>query len=268
MILTDYDRYTRELWASGKSPFEIVSEKTYCRPEYQALIAPFVKRTSCLQQLLNQYRGNCSENYDRLQATVVRTEYGKDGYYMPLGYYDPDLSEDWLIANNKRGRILKRITKTTKPDAEYGFDANGHLVTIYMHAYTGYDPEPDYKMFIIHRENSTAAIKFSARESERGLLELCLDEFQDGLLQRRIWGYGNALEKNKVLAEAKITEHTYSNGQLLETVKTTIHFANGKIRRFTSICRDAWQFVHDEHGKTCDFYAIWSSDRPTSKWEK
>ena len=52
------------------------------------------------------------------------------GSDMFLGFYNPSPVYDLIVGNVHRGRILKRITKSSKPSHKYGFDKDGRLCTV------------------------------------------------------------------------------------------------------------------------------------------
>lgn len=49
---------------------------------------------------------------------------------MYLGYYCPSPVQDLVIGNVHRGKILKKLTKASKPTHRFGFDENGRLRTV------------------------------------------------------------------------------------------------------------------------------------------
>ena len=67
--------------------------------------------------------------FSEAEKSVVREEYCS-GSDMFLGYYCPSLILDIVVGNVHRGRLLKRVTKRSKPTHRYGFDKDNHLRTV------------------------------------------------------------------------------------------------------------------------------------------
>lgn len=62
------------------------------------------------------------------ERNTVRREYASGCRYLHRGFYCPSPAIERIIGNVRRGKILKRITRASKPTHEYGFDQDGRLL--------------------------------------------------------------------------------------------------------------------------------------------
>ena len=70
--------------------------------------------------------------YDALQAAcqkhTVREELAVQCRYLYRGFYCPSPVYDLIVGNARRGNILKKPNKKSKPTHRYGFDDSGRLI--------------------------------------------------------------------------------------------------------------------------------------------
>lgn len=117
-------------------------KQLYQSPEYQASCQHFAAECARLEVIARDLYARRDELQAHCDAATVRTEYAS-GSTLHRGFYCPSPVYDLIVGNTHRGKILKRITKASKPSHEYGFDANGRLLyckSFYMgcHACTEY----------------------------------------------------------------------------------------------------------------------------------
>lgn len=79
-------------------------------------LAKKIIRESCTDENLRKINQIIDEK-DRFTK-----EYSRGGLTSPRGYYNPSLLQELLISNQTRGKLLKKVTKTSKPDYCYYFD--------------------------------------------------------------------------------------------------------------------------------------------------
>ncbi len=114
------------------------------------------------QQYANQYKDKFESVFDKALENVVREELcaGSD---MTLGYYCPSPVKDLLVGNVHRGKILKRITKRSKPDIKYGFTEDGKMavfVDLPPEGCTNYD----VRGFVLYDKNIVTHLCFRKLE--------------------------------------------------------------------------------------------------------
>ena len=85
-----------------------------------------------LEAKILQYEGKLCE-LEKLSESIVRWEKATGGEVIYRGYYNPSLTADIVIGNNKRGKLLKRPTAKSKITYEYGFDSSDRIVKVITH---------------------------------------------------------------------------------------------------------------------------------------
>lgn len=88
------------------------------------------------------------------ERNTVRREYASGCRYLHRGFYCPSPVTERIIRNVRRGKILKRLTRASKPTHEYGFDQGGRLLwckTLYQDA----APSMEY---LAHEKNCVCGI--------------------------------------------------------------------------------------------------------------
>lgn len=107
-----------------------------------------------------QCEKHCEEYYREIEQEVCDWQYGVGGLRIPRGYYCPSLIRDIVIGNCHRGKLLKRVTKRSKPSYRYGFDKEGRLRTVeYLDETYG-----DTKEFIIYNGSREIGITFTVHD--------------------------------------------------------------------------------------------------------
>lgn len=263
MILTEFDRYMQRLCISDIPREVVFSKETYRTDEYRKLIEPFIQEARELDDIVERYKTDYEAVYNRLRSTVVRKEHGKGAQFLNLGYFDPDPVEEVVVVNAKRGKLLKRITKTTKPDAEYGFDAAGRLVTIETIEY-------ERNMFgnrtaIIYEEDIIIAIEFSMWKERHSLTKIVLYKYQNGLLNKEICGYIDHSPDRIMLHEATIKEYLYTEQKISERVHTAVVLKARFLDYPTHVDRHAHRFACNEQGQIVNLGHSWDNGKPLRK---
>ena len=117
---------------------------------------------SRFEQYAKNYKDTFEAEFDKANETVVREELCS-GSDMTLGYYCPSPVQDLLIGNVHRGKILKRVTKRSKPEIKYGFSEDGRMavfIELPPEGFTNYD----VRGFVLHDENTVTYICFKKSE--------------------------------------------------------------------------------------------------------
>ncbi|MBQ9673696.1 MAG: hypothetical protein IJV39_03625 [Ruminococcus sp.] len=83
---------------------------------------------------------------------------------MQLGYYCPSPVFDLIVGNVHRGKILKRMTKRSRPVMKYGFNSDNQIVTFIDFPPEGY---VDYDVcgFALYDENTVTYFCFRKAEN-------------------------------------------------------------------------------------------------------
>ncbi len=111
-------------------------------------------------QYAKTYKHTFESEFVKAMNTVVREELSA-GSDMTLGYYCPSPVKDLIIGNVHRGKILKRITKRSKPDTKYGFSEDGKMA-VFIHLPTDYN----ILGFVLYENNTVNYVCFQKREEE------------------------------------------------------------------------------------------------------
>ena len=88
----------------------------------------FPKLLSRAQQTYTTYQDQYAQLLEKCQKLASRKEYARGGLGFGLGYYWANPVKDRIIGGVHRGRLLKRINVSKKPEWEYYFDKNGVLI--------------------------------------------------------------------------------------------------------------------------------------------
>ncbi len=123
------------------------------------VIELYKRYSASFQQYVDKYKNNYESAFDIVMKTVVREELSA-GSDMTLGYYCPSPVVDLLIGNVHRGKILKRITKRSRPDHKYGFNSDNQMVSVINLPPEGYK-DYDHRGFALYEGNKATWICFS-----------------------------------------------------------------------------------------------------------
>lgn len=258
MKLCELDIFMQTL-LSG-STFSNESYRTiYCSAEYKKAIAPFLQLAASLESEIAEYPADRrAEAFREAQRAVVRTEYGKGGTLLPLGFYGPDPVEDFMVCGIHRGKILKRMTSRTKPDWIYGFDANETLRTLILL------PDAEIgitaKTVLVDRSDQMMCLKFNEHDSRFTESETICFQTDTGRLVRMIRIAPPIAGR---VTHVEIYDYSYTSLGIDERVCTKIFTGSAPQLPFLpalppTVHRTAVRFVHDEAGRVSGYYTSWS----------
>lgn len=97
--------------------------------ENKEVCKPYSLEMEQIRQKVKYYAPDAQKLCAEAKEKVVRWEYGTESY-MHRGYYCPSPIGDIVLGNNKRGRILKRVTSRSHPVFQYGFDEDDNLIYV------------------------------------------------------------------------------------------------------------------------------------------
>lgn len=213
----------------------------------------FKSEAEKFSKLAKYYEDKCVSMYEEALETVVRKEYSVGGW-LSRGYYCPSPIRDIVIGNSTRGRLIKRLTKRSKPEYEFGFDSANRLVTVYI---------PSYEKclsnkceVIVYNKNSTIGITFRRCEKAEihEIAECLYDE------NNRIVSYTVAtLEENSVdLIDKEIYE--YDDKGLCYGAMYDFTVYHSYSRRPNELFRcylnfSEFKFFHDDEGYLKEYIA-------------
>ena len=258
MKLCELDIFMQTL-LSG-STFSNESYRTiYCSAEYKKAIAPFLQLAASLESEIAEYPADRrAEAFREAQRAVVRTEYGKGGTLLPLGFYGPDPVENLIVHGIHRGKILKRMTSRTKPDWIYGFDANETLRTLILL------PDAEIgitaKTVLLDQAERIMCLKFNEHDSRFTESETICFQTDTGRLVRMIRIAPPIAGR---VTHVEIYDYSYTSLGINERVCTKIFTGSAPQLPFLpalppTVHRTAVRFVHDEAGRVSGYYTSWS----------
>ena len=179
--------------------------------DYNALLDQLNNSIQCLYSQVLSHRNNIEQLKHNVKSAVVRTECAIGGD-IHRGPYCPSPVVDIVLGNTKRGRVLKRISPTSKVTHRFGFDVNNVLLCveqISVQKKCVFSTE-----YLIHSGDSVLGVTVN-----------------------------NAGELTM------ISEERYANGLLMSYCCGDIHYRNGQPQCYLYVTEE---YSHDEHGlRTC-----------------
>lgn len=143
---------------------ENLSQISTAKPDYNELVGKVNQYRIRFEQYAKMFKDKYEFEFDKLKETVV-TEELCAGSDMTLGYYCPSPVIDLLVGNVHRGRILKRVTKRSKPVMKYGFNDSGKMVVFYNLPPVGYT-NYDVRGFVLYEGNTVTYLCFRKSEGK------------------------------------------------------------------------------------------------------
>lgn len=126
-----------------------------------------------LEEKFFQYKDKRYE-LEKISETIVRWEKATGGEVIYRGYYNPSLTADIVIGNNKRGKLLKRPSPKSKITYEYGFDKSDKIVKAITH--TEFD---DLLEFFIYEGDTVYGIGFD----KGAIFSVCEEKYREGKIE-------------------------------------------------------------------------------------
>lgn len=106
---------------------------------------------------------SCLEQFNCIEAEVIRREYATGGELLHRGYYCPSRIMDLVTGNVNRGHVISNKSNKRNIAFTYGFDKDNHLITIVR---------PFSKEFVIRKNDVQIGVCFS-REGRVETLSEC-----------------------------------------------------------------------------------------------
>ena len=178
------------------------------------IVEKYKYHSAKFESIAKDRNDNVLSLFEEADKKVVREEMCS-GSDMFLGFYNPSPVYDLIVGNVHRGRLLKRITKSSKPSHKYGFDQNGRLCTVVT---LPVDPDTyvDKRAFFEYSGDTATVISFEYVYGETEITEIAecscckdekLTEYMIGLLNNNkcsliegeIYSYGNSGMEGVVL---------------------------------------------------------------------
>jgi len=127
---------------------------------------PHILECERLARIINAYAPQLQALKDKASQEVVTEEYGTGGEILHRGFYCPSPVIDIVIGKGKRGKVLRRMTKKSRPTYRYGFNADEHLslITDFRHDIDAIGTE-----IIIREEEKEIGIGFQEWEGKQRL---------------------------------------------------------------------------------------------------
>ena len=201
------------------------------------------------EQYAKTFRNTFESEFVKAMNTVVNEELSA-GSDMLLGCYCPSPVLDLIIGNVHRGKILKRVTKRSKPDTKYGFNEDGKMavfVDLPPEGYTDYD----VRGFVLYDESTVTYICFRKTEEGTEPEWIAQEEYDtQGRIVRYTFSLFNGFYCNKIQQEI----YLYSDRRMEKVIMWDYLSAN-------CIRQDIYRLHHDSDGLLigfedldCDFW--------------
>lgn len=111
---------------------------------------------------------------------LSRAEFSLGSRYLPRGYYCPSPDIECIITNMHRGRIAKRVTKSTRTTNFYMFNKDNKLFL----AETFYPNGATTTEYILHEENVSYGFIYN---KEGRIISINVEAYADGKLVNYLW---------------------------------------------------------------------------------
>lgn len=134
-----------------------------CMPLFQE----YLHKESTLESQIQEL---CSSD-----IPIGKEEYALGSRYMHRGYYCPSPIYDKLVGNARRGRIAKRITKTTRPTNRYEFDIEGKLRLVETINRNGHNETE----FVFYEEGVVFGLTYDGHDL---LSKLSIEQYTEGMI--------------------------------------------------------------------------------------
>ena len=164
--------------------------------------------------LLEQYEEAYTELFDKVKEKAFLKEYANGSIGLHGGYYSPSCL-DLVIGGCKRGKLLKRITKTTKYEYEYIFDKEKQLISI---NYYIINRDKQLKLstteLFVEEGNKVISFVYSHIANHHSLDYITERKYVDGLLKKFEIVSFAMTKREKRPIEISIEELDYKNERL------------------------------------------------------
>ena len=185
------------------------------------------------------------------EKSVVREDFCS-GSDMFLGYYCPSLIFDLVVGNVHRGRLLKRITKRSKPTHRYGFDKDNRLRTM-VEIPDAEEMNIANRAVLLYEENLITIIHIHHFEeiTEIDVMAECIYDVDNKLKQ-----YTVGLMDNSRYNDISQEIYNYSDGGLdTVTMWKCDCLPGGKLKTYIPQI-DTYHFHHDSDGYIASYETV------------
>ncbi|MBE6587110.1 MAG: hypothetical protein E7647_01695 [Ruminococcaceae bacterium] len=189
-----------------------------------------------LEEKLSQYKGKLSE-LDKISESIVRWEKATGGEVIYRGFYNPSLTADIVIGNNKRGKLLKRPTSKSKITYEYGFDSSDRMVKVITH--TEFD---DLLEFFIYEGDTVFAVGYDKGE----IFSACEEKHKEGKLESFTLAYSYGDEGVSTVQHECFDYN--DNGHLKESEMLEISVMTFKKNKPETVRHWGYEYLSDSEG--------------------
>ena len=189
--------------------------------------------------------------FSEAEKSVVREEFCS-GSDMFLGYYCPSLIFDIVVGNVHRGRLLKRVTKRSKPTHRYGFDNDNRLRTV-VEIPDEECSDIENRAVLIYENHSITIIHINHFEdiTEIDVLAECLYDSKNRMNQYTV----GLIYHNRC---NDITQEIYSysdDGLDTVTMWKCDYLPGGKLKTYVPQI-DTYRFHHDADGYITSYETV------------
>ncbi len=180
-------------------------------------------------------------------ANVVRTELAVGGMTISRGFYCPSPIIDIVVGGCNRGKVLKRVTKRSKPSYEYGFDKDDRLILVR-------DPSGEIMEFIEYSENHSIGYGFTL-EYEELVLEKIIECFYNdkGQIIRCVEAFGSYNHYE----ETHFEQYEYDENGLNMAYMASNQFGFFDLQYYI--------FNHNDEGYLSDYLSLSAKDHSNIK---
>lgn len=172
-------------------------------PEYQQDCRFFQAECSRLTSVAERLHPSLAELEAYCITHTNRMEFAS-GSDLHRGFYCPSPVFDLIVGNTHRGRILKRVTKRSKPSHGYSFDSDGTLLKCEYY-FNGSTAMTEY----LNRENNSV---FGITVDQSNRLESVTEEVYDqGRIRRYLFGLFVPVGGSEQCCDVTCEEYRYDD---------------------------------------------------------
>lgn len=90
----------------------------------------FAEECRSLSNSIDVWGRHWLETKGQCEGDIVRTEFSSGGELIHRGYYCPSPIRDIVVRNISRGKLLKQLTKRSRPSYRYCYNASDELIMV------------------------------------------------------------------------------------------------------------------------------------------
>ena len=231
------------------------------------IIAEYLKYCELFNDIVCEKLSGIVTDFENENEKVVSERFCS-GSDMFLGYYNPSPVFDLVVGNVHRGRLLKRVTKSTKPTHRYGLDNKNRILTMVEIPEQGMK-NIDKRAVFFYEKNSVVIVRFGCfkNSTSANVLAQCVYDNKNRLVKYTV---GEMTNNQCWFVTQEIYSYTpqgvdtaciwdcfYVSDSMLKEFRNSKEIMDliSDLQRY--ICRaDEYYFYHDDDGYIVKYDAI------------